>query len=96
MPRGIHQSQHLNKEILDLESWSIVCVWKQRQQKKVPSPSLHCINVCFHFTTEQMKTTAVLFNSVHFTSNKEWSFKTWKMLCALPVKSGIAGLDRMT
>lgn len=96
MPRGIHPSQHLNTATLDLESWFIVCEWKQRQQKKVPSPSLHYINIRFHFTTEQMKTTAVLFNSVRFTTNKEWSFKTCRTLGALPARSGIAGLDRMT
>lgn len=43
-----------------------------------------------------MKTTAVLFNSVRFTTNGEWAFKTGKMLGALPGKCGIAGLARMT
>ena len=67
-----------------------------QHQQKIPSPFLCYINICFHFTTEQMKTTAVLFNCVLFTTDKERSFKTCKTLCALPVKSGIAGLDRMT
>lgn len=95
-PRGIHQSQHLNEETRDLGSLSMVCVWKQRQHKKVPSPSPPCTNICVRFTPEQMKTTAVLFNSVRFTTNKEWAFKTGKMLCALPGKCGIAGLARVT
>lgn len=89
-PRRVHQSQHLNKETLGLGSLSLCVCVSTRGSLPPPFPA------CLSFTPEQMKTTAVLFNSVGFTTSKEWAFKTDKMLCALPGKCGIAGLARMT